>query len=168
MPMSDYLRQLRAHVGSSLILVPCVTALVFDEHRRLLLVRHAQEDVWGLVGGAIEPDESPEDAVVREAWEETGLHVRPTGLRAVLGGPQFRVTYPNGDEVGYVAAVFDCQQIGGTLRPDGQEVIEAKFFDCSKWPTLSAYAQALAPIITATNVPTLGPVKWNPPALPTA
>ena len=165
MPISDYLRQLRAQVGSTLILVPCVTGLIFDHEGRLLLVRHAHESDWGTVGGAIEPDESPENAVVREVWEETGLYVEPTHLRAVLGGPQFRFKYPNGDQVGYVATVFDCRPVGGMLRPDGDEVIAARFFEQSVLENLplSAYAQAMLPVIRATNVPAVAHVTWRPP-----
>ena len=165
MPISDYLRELRAKVGSAYILTPCVTGLVFDESHRLLMVRHAHENGWGVLGGAIEPDETPEDAVVREVWEETSLQVEPTRLRAVLGGPQFRVTYPNGDQVGYIAAVFDCRPIGGTIRPDGIEVVEARFFEQSELVSLalSPYATSLGKIITTTEIAPLAHVTWHPP-----
>jgi 8-oxo-dGTP pyrophosphatase MutT (NUDIX family) len=165
MPISNYIRQLRVQVGSTLILVPSVTSLVFDDEGRLLLARHAHEQGWGTVGGAIDPDESPEDAVVRETWEETGLHVEPTRLRAVLGGPRFRVTYPNGDQVGYVGAVFDCRQIGGTLRPDGDEITDARFFQRSELAglDLSPYAEAILSFINATDVPVVARVTWRPP-----
>jgi 8-oxo-dGTP pyrophosphatase MutT (NUDIX family) len=33
--------------------------------------------IWSLVAGKIEKDERPEDAAVREIFEETGLRVRP-------------------------------------------------------------------------------------------
>jgi 8-oxo-dGTP pyrophosphatase MutT (NUDIX family) len=165
MPISSYLRQLRVRVGSTFVLLPSVTSLVFDHDGRLLLARHAHEQGWGTIGGAIDPDESPEDAVVRETWEETGLHVEPTRLRAVLGGPRFRVTYPNGDQVGYVAAVFDCRQIGGTLRPDGEEITEARFFQRSELTglDLSPYAEAILSLIGVTDVPIVTRVTWRPP-----
>jgi len=40
MPISEHLRNLRSRVGPSLLLVPSVTGLVFDDDGRVLLVRH--------------------------------------------------------------------------------------------------------------------------------
>ncbi len=41
----------------------------------ILMVRHRDQDreYWTLPGGGIEPDETPEEAAVREVLEETGL-----------------------------------------------------------------------------------------------
>ena len=97
--MSDYVRRVRAKMGNEFLLMPSVTALVFDEQRRVLLVRPSHRDnVWAAPGGAVDPDEAPQDAVVREVWEETGLLVEPTQLRGVFGGPEYRVWYANGDD----------------------------------------------------------------------
>lgn len=63
--------------------LPSVSAHIFDDAGRLLLVRHRDGDAWSTPGGFIEPDERPSDAVVRETWEETGLMVCPS-LRSVL------------------------------------------------------------------------------------
>ena len=41
--------------------------------RRILLVRHVEGNQWTTPGGLIEPEETPADAAVREAWEETGV-----------------------------------------------------------------------------------------------
>ncbi|HET7459903.1 MAG TPA: NUDIX domain-containing protein [Longimicrobium sp.] len=81
MAMSPYLRALREHVGPMRLLLPSVSAHLFDADGRLLLVRQRELDVWSTPGGMIEPDERPADAVVREVWEETGQQV--TGLAAV-------------------------------------------------------------------------------------
>ena len=40
-------------------------------------------EYWSLPAGAIEPGETPEEAVVREVWEETGLKVQ---VKGVFGG----------------------------------------------------------------------------------
>jgi len=73
MAISPYIRRLREAVGSDLLLVPSVAGIIFDHDGRILLVRQADDGVWSTPGGAIEPNEEPADAVVREVWEETGL-----------------------------------------------------------------------------------------------
>lgn len=47
---------------------------VFDESGRMLLGRRVRwSNKWANPGGAVEPGESPDDAVLRELREETGL-----------------------------------------------------------------------------------------------
>ena len=128
MTVSPYIRRLREHIGHELLLMPAVAVLVWDAHGRLLLVREAQTGLWQTIGGSIEPDESPHEAALREAQEEAGVTVRLRGIRAALGGPQFRLTYPHGDEVSYVSIVFDAELASGTPRPDGEETTAVAWF----------------------------------------
>lgn len=128
MAMSPYLHRLRERVGSARLLLPSVSAHVFDAEGRLLLVRQRDGGLWSTPGGMIEPDERPADAVVREVWEETGLRVEPVRVAGVYGGPEFIVTYPNGDETQYVIIAFECAVTGGEPRPDGDETMEVRFW----------------------------------------
>ena len=60
--------------------------LCLDHDGRLLLVRMSwgpDAGRWTLPGGGVEPREHPDDAVVREVFEETGL--RATAIGPVLG-----------------------------------------------------------------------------------
>lgn len=52
--------------------------VVFNAEGKILLVEHVfhPEHPWGLPGGWIERRESPQDTLVRELQEETGLIVR--------------------------------------------------------------------------------------------
>jgi 8-oxo-dGTP diphosphatase len=61
-------------------------ALVFDASGRLLLSREPTTPAgrWLLPGGGVEHGEHPEQAVIREVQEETGLDVRVGTLREVL------------------------------------------------------------------------------------
>ena len=128
MPMSVYWNGVRGRVGHDLLLIPSVTAIIYDRQGRILLVRHVEGDVWVAPGGGMEPHESPADAVVREVWEETRLEVEPIRVIGVYGGTEFRVIYTNGDRVSYVMTVFECRTRGGALRPDGIETLELVFF----------------------------------------
>lgn len=165
MPMSEYVRDLRAKVGHDLLLVPSVTAVVFDEDSRVLLVKHSNGGVWVPPGGAVDPDESPVDAVVREVWEETGLRVEPVGLCGVFGGPEFRLRYVNGDEAGYVMAVFECRPLPGKLRPDGVETLDVCYFAASELDELrlGRWVRSVLPLVmTNRGKAWLPPVTWSP------
>lgn len=99
MPVAPHIARLREKVGHDLLLLPSVAVLPTDDEGRVLLVRQTDFEVYATIGGAIDEDEDPADAARREAKEETGLDVELTGLLGVIGGPQFRVIYPNGDRV---------------------------------------------------------------------
>jgi ADP-ribose pyrophosphatase YjhB (NUDIX family) len=119
---------IRAVVGGRLLLLPAVSVHIRDDAGRLLLVHQVDRQQWGTVGGAVEPGESPAEAAVREAREETGLEVELTGLVAALGGPNFEMTYPNGDECAYISIAFDARVVGGELAADGVEVSRCGWF----------------------------------------
>lgn len=166
MPISDYLRHLREQVGHQLLVMPCVTAAILDDAGRLLLVRHSNGDVWVAPGGSMDPDETPADAVVREAWEETGLWVEPTRLIGVYAGPEFRVHYLNGDVVSYVMTVFACRVRAGSPRPDGVETLEVRYVAEREIAALnvSTWLRVVAPDVFA-GVAGVGfaPPTWRPP-----
>jgi len=168
MGMSDYLRGIRAKIGTDLLLVPTVTGIVFDASDRLLLVRHANGAGWGTPGGAVDPDEPPADAVVRELHEETGLHVAPFLLCGVFGGPLFRTRYANGDEAAFTVAVYECRVLGGAPRPDGEETLEVRFFasDDLAAVELPRWArEVVLPAVRANRGRTvIPPVGWRPAA----
>ncbi|HEY1458045.1 MAG TPA: NUDIX domain-containing protein [Solirubrobacteraceae bacterium] len=145
MPIAEHLRRLREFVGHELLLVPSVAVLVWDESGRLLLVRDLDTGRWQTIGGAIEPDESPQQAALRETSEEAGIGVRLTGLRGAVGGPGFRISYPNGDQVAYVSCVFDAQLSEGEIRPDGEETSAVRWFSNDELAELdmSAFTRVL-------------------------
>lgn len=60
--------------------VPIAVAALVREGRVLMVHRHPERrwypDCWDLVGGHIEPGETPAQAVIRECAEEIGVRIR--------------------------------------------------------------------------------------------
>jgi ADP-ribose pyrophosphatase YjhB (NUDIX family) len=95
-------------------------AAVFDADDRLLLVRRADDNKWGLIAGWVDPNESPEHTVVRELEEEAGVEARIERLVGVF----HRAAHPNEHPHGAVSILYLCSIVSGTLRPQLHEVTE--------------------------------------------
>lgn len=110
-----------------------VTGVVRDGDGRVLLLRHRlwpEGRQWGLPTGFAIRGETFQDTVVREVREETGLEVRVGELVRLNSGYQLRV------EVAY-----EAELVGGTMRIDPREILEARWFTTDDLPeeTLEAH-----------------------------
>ncbi|WP_117213098.1 NUDIX domain-containing protein [Allorhizocola rhizosphaerae] len=88
-----------------------------DDQGRILLVRSSElsnnPGKWVLPGGGLDHGEDPNLGVVREFREETGLDVRPVGLREVSAD---RVEFPwRGVVLHHDRIIFDVEIVGGSL-----------------------------------------------------
>lgn len=91
-----------------------------DAAGRALLARNSSlsafPGLWTLPGGGVEQGEDPDDTVVREFTEETGLHVRITGLHSVTADV-FRLphtdTWEHTDRI-----IYDVEILGGEPRDE--------------------------------------------------
>jgi len=135
--MSPYFQQLRSKVGHELLLLPGVAAVIRDERGRLLLQEKASGEGWSLPAGAIEPGETPEQAVRREVREETGLAVEPCRILGVFGGADFRYVYPNGDVVEYTAVLYRCDVLGRASTQLDPETKSLRYFSAAEMPPLA-------------------------------
>jgi 8-oxo-dGTP pyrophosphatase MutT (NUDIX family) len=144
--IAAHIARLRAVVGHELLLAPSVSVLPVDQAGRVLLVRHAgHDDGWGVLGGAVDVGESPAAAAVREAREEISADVQLVRLVDVLGGPDYVVSYPNGDRTAYVTAVYEARIINGSPAPGDGELSELAWFAPGELPglQLSPFSRAL-------------------------
>ncbi|HEU4349081.1 MAG TPA: NUDIX hydrolase, partial [Actinoplanes sp.] len=72
--------------------------------------------VWSLPGGGVEQGEHPDDAVLREFAEETGLTVRVTGLHTVTADV---ARLPGSGMLEHTdRIVYEVERAGGELRPE--------------------------------------------------
>ena len=84
---------------------------IFDDQGRLLVMQRAPEGTWCLPCGWIEPHESPEEAVVREVREETGLSVTPRELVGVFSRRAGVESAPHAT----ISILYLCDVKGGEL-----------------------------------------------------
>ena len=126
--------ELRSLVGTAPLIVAGAAALIFNDGRVLLGLR-GDNHLWGFPAGQMELGETPAGTVVREAYEEVGLHIRPTQLSSVLTGDGLH-TYPDGNQVQVAGARFLAEIVGGELKPDGYETLDAQWFDVYHLPPM--------------------------------
>ncbi|RAJ67038.1 ADP-ribose pyrophosphatase YjhB (NUDIX family) [Streptomyces sp. Amel2xB2] len=96
-------------------LVVAASAVVTDEHGRILLQRRADSGLWALPGGGMELDDSLPGAAVREVREETGLDVEVTGLVGTYTDPQHVIVYGDGEVRRQFNICFTARVVGGEL-----------------------------------------------------
>ncbi len=125
--MSEYIRRLRDRIGHDLILQPTAACLIRDNDGQILLVRHV-EGWWSFPAGAVDPGETPAEAARRETREEASVEVELLNIAGVFGGyPDFHAFYPNGDEVAWVATVFEARIASGIPAPGDDETGEVRW-----------------------------------------
>ncbi|MBN2543745.1 NUDIX hydrolase [bacterium] len=107
-------------------------AVVFMKGDNILLVKRGIEPNkgdWCLPGGFIENDETPEEAALRELWEETGLKGE---IKEMIGVKvQNSKVYKRVLIIGY--QVVNCR---GKPR-SGDDVTEVKFFPLTDSPRIA-------------------------------
>lgn len=105
--------------------------VILDEHGQVLLIRENYgRHRYGLPGGRIDAGETPEDAVVREVREETGLVVTTSGLVGTIHNRDWSEPM--------LILVYRCHVIGGELAiQDRDEIAELGWFKPSEFSTPS-------------------------------
>ena len=106
---------------------PAVIVLVTKDDKVLLQRNtHSRGVVWSLVAGFVDPGESLEDAIRREAREEASIEVKDIRYFGSQTWP-----FPSNIMIG-----FRAEYASGELKPDGEEVIESGWFDRDNLPEI--------------------------------
>jgi 8-oxo-dGTP pyrophosphatase MutT (NUDIX family) len=104
-----------------------VAALIFDEQGRILLFKHTYRKFeWGIPAGGLEYGEQPENAVVREFFEETGIQIK---VEKLLLAESSKEDQRN------ISLIFLCTIVNGTFR-ESFEISEMKYFDVNDLPQM--------------------------------
>jgi 8-oxo-dGTP diphosphatase len=101
-------------------------AAVLDEQGRILLIRQNYGvSAYGFPGGRLDLGEAPEQAVIRETFEETGLAIHVEHLVGVY----------ELDEGRSVTSVFRCSVLeGDPFVRDPAEIAEVGWFKTGELP----------------------------------
>ena len=86
--------------------------VVRPEDGKVLVIRRADDGRWVPPGGVMELTETPEQCVVREVREESGVEVRAVRLTGV---------YKN-MKLGVVSLALLCEAVGGRAQPTDEAV----------------------------------------------
>jgi ADP-ribose pyrophosphatase YjhB (NUDIX family) len=133
--MNDYIKWIRGKVGHDVIIINCSIVCITNEKGEILLQKRSEkDDVWGLLGGAVEIGESIEEAAIREVKEETGLDIKIDYLVGVYS--KYFIQYPNGDSVQAICNLFKGSVTGGYINIDNIETFDLQFFDKDNIPRL--------------------------------
>lgn len=134
MGIPDFIVQLRTKVGHDLLWLPGVTAVVFDDDDRVLLVRRSDNGHWTPVTGIIDPGEQPAAAAVREVLEETTVVAKAEQLVSVRAMKPTQ--HVNGDWAQYLNLTFRCAYAGGTAEVGDDESDEVGWFPLDELPPM--------------------------------
>jgi ADP-ribose pyrophosphatase YjhB (NUDIX family) len=109
-------------------------AIIRDDEGRVLLVRQTYHrgEFWGAPGGWLMGREHPRQAAAREAFEETGLRVRPGRVLAVDAGPY-----------GEISFAFECAVVGDDGFRPSEEIDRMAYFAPHALPPLPGTTRRL-------------------------
>jgi 8-oxo-dGTP diphosphatase len=101
-----------------------VAAMVFNEQGCILLFKHTYRKFeWGIPAGGLEYGEQPQNAIVREFFEETGLQIKVEKL----------LLAESSMEDHNISLIFLCEIVSGTFK-QSSEISEMKYFDVNDLP----------------------------------
>ncbi len=124
----------------------CASAysITFNTEGKLLMTDLLEGErpvrILDIPGGHIDPGETPEEAVVRETFEETGVRVKV--LRQVaykentINAPEppgWRYPYPTGYMIFYLCEVVEETPFSGNEDAHGRAWLHPEEFGKSKW-----------------------------------
>jgi len=113
-----------------------VGAIIIDQER-VLLVKRGNEPLagsWSIPGGLLDIGETLRQAVVREAFEETGLTVEAGELLGVYD--RIMLDADQCTRYHYVLVDFLCRRISGELQAAG-DAADARWFTSSELSQIS-------------------------------
>jgi ADP-ribose pyrophosphatase YjhB (NUDIX family) len=110
-----------------------VAGCLIEKDNKILLVKEGmvERGKWNQPAGWIDKNENPIKAAQREAEEETGLKIKIKNFLGIYSFTKRKQVLWSGDgpmDVHAVKLIFLAKVIGGKIKFDNKEIIDAKFF----------------------------------------
>ena len=131
---NGYIKEMRKYVGHAPIMSCACGVIIENNNGEILLQKRRDNGRWAIIGGAMEMGETFEEAVKREAKEESGLSLGKLEVFKLLSGREHIIEYPNGDVTFGPGIVFITKEFEGEIVNDPEEVMEHRFFKHAELP----------------------------------
>jgi len=113
-----------------------VKIVIFNQENKILMVRLTYyPNTWTFVGGGVDKNEKPEDAILRECREEVGIKLNEVNLVKTL---DFNHEYKKD-----TLFIYKTKIDNPDFEIDKKEVAEAKWFDLSDLPNMGKNAKRI-------------------------
>ncbi|KIU25763.1 NUDIX domain-containing protein [Weissella cibaria] len=136
MAEQNYIARMRAKVGHDGMIFNTVFGVLWSADRSAILLekRSDIQKGWGFPGGYVECGETPQQAIVREFKEETGLTVQVKRLIGVSS----EIVAENrwGDAQETLAMGFEVTLVTGELQEDGDETLHVQHVPVNPEPLM--------------------------------
>ncbi len=128
----------------------CVTVYVKNDEGQFLMIHNRKLDRWVPPGGKVERHETPDEAAVRECFEETGITVELVGERSPVPGGLMR---PFGNQLNeikpgirdHVDLIYLAKPLPGqTVKRCEREASDIGWFDLQAISTLHTFPSVIS------------------------
>lgn len=116
-------------------IVVAASTFVLDDLGRLLMVRRRDIDWYAIPGSAQKVGETIAATAIRGTREETGVHIKLTGLLGVYSDPGYIIDLRDGEVRQEFSVCFRAGLVGGSLG-SGDENTEVQWVERSMLPEL--------------------------------
>lgn len=131
--MKSYISKIREKIGNDKIIHPAGRILIENEKGEFLFILRTDNGLIGIPAGGLEENETIEECIYREVYEETGLKLKNLITIGINSNPKTQtVTYSNGDIIQYFCVEFYSTVWEGELTVfNPNEITKVEFKDKS-------------------------------------
>jgi 8-oxo-dGTP pyrophosphatase MutT (NUDIX family) len=127
----------------------CATVYVRNDQGQFLLLFHKKLQRWLPPGGKVDGHETPDEAAIRECFEETGLNVELLGQKAPVEGglmtpygAQLNVVIPN--ERDHVDLIYLARPVGSNeIKISTREAEDIRWFSIEEIERLNTFSSVI-------------------------